>query len=50
MSLTNYYEELQKRAAQGKSIRLGMIGFGIFPFYIHRSVGQNSGNATSGCC
>ena len=37
MSLTNYYEELQKRAAQGKSIRLGMIG-------------QKSGNATSGCC
>ena len=31
MSLTNYYEELQKRAAQGKSIRLGMIGFGRFP-------------------
>ena len=31
MSLTNYYEELQKRAAQGKPIRLGMIGFGRFP-------------------
>ena len=31
MSLTNYYEELQKRAAQGKNIRLGMIGFGRFP-------------------
>lgn len=31
MQTTNIYEELQKRAEEGKIIRLGMIGFGRFP-------------------
>ena len=28
MITTNIYEELQKRASEGKNIRLGMVGFG----------------------
>ena len=31
MITTNIYEELKKRAEEGKNIRLGMIGFGRFP-------------------
>lgn len=31
MTTNNIYEELQKRAEEGKIIRLGMIGFGRFP-------------------
>ena len=30
MQTTNIYEELQKRAEEGKIIRLGMIGFADF--------------------
>ena len=31
MGFTNYYFGLQKLEAEGKPIRLGMIGFGRFP-------------------